>query len=156
MIFCTIDGTQHQDDDKFCKKCGNPLPKGSASGGEKIIHIPRYLAKRCLMENLDYRRDHQEWATKKYGYPYAGRQKHSVWIQFNPATGECARLLVTRIFDEFDDQLQVGEDLSQLKPGWHYYRMFDPTKEWEVDVYLDSPCEDMVELNQGEYKGRFV
>jgi hypothetical protein len=149
MVFCTKCGTQHQEDDNFCKKCGSPLPKASSTGGEKIINIPRYLAKRCLMENLDNYREHHEWRMKTYGLSgYNVPLRKRVWIQFDPATEVCARLPATV------SETLMDEDLSQLKPGWHYFRIFTPTKEWEVEAYLDSP--PGLELTDGEYKGRFV
>ena len=104
------------------------------------------------MENLDSYREHQEWREKTYGSSGIGswQPKHQVWIQYDPTTGVCARLPVT-----FGDSV-LDEDLSQLRPGWRYFRIFTPTKEWEIDAYLDSPAEHKVELNMEEYKSRFV
>jgi zinc-ribbon domain len=164
MIFCTKCGTPHQEDDNFCKKCGSPLSKASSTSGEKIINIPRSLAKRCLGENLDILRKHQEWCKKTYDYPeiykYLNWPKQVAWIQFDPTTGRCERILMTRRFDEFDDSIMVDEGLSQIKPGWHYCRIMMPTAEWQIEAYLDSP-EDQGELgpttpSMGGYQARFV
>ena len=69
MIYCTKCGTQHQYDDKFCRKCGIPLSKDADPEGEKYIYIPRSLAKRCLSENWDILLRHQEWCKQTYDYP---------------------------------------------------------------------------------------
>lgn len=164
MIFCTKCGTKHEDDDKFCRKCGIPLSKDADPDGKKYIYIPRSLAKRCLSENWDILCKHQEWCKKTYEYPaiydYLFTPKHVVWIQFDPTTQRSERILITRQFDEDNHNRMIDEGLSQIKPGWNCCQIMMPTAEWQIEAYLDS-TETEVGLGptfrlMGGYQVRFV
>ena len=174
MIYCTKCGAKHQDDDKFCRKCGIPLSKDADPDGKKYIYISRSLAKRCLSENWDMLLKHQEWCKKTYNeyeiHKYFYRAKHVVWIQFDPATGAYERVVVPSLGypDPDDDYLTVDQRVSKTKellsktirPGWNYCQLMVPTAEWQIEAYLDSP-EDQSELGpttpaMGGYQVRFV